>query len=148
MVFSRQVPTFLYLSYQKESIVDSQLYKMNKKNAVEPLCAVDFAFRRIGGKYKGRILWYIFNNEVLRFGELKRCIDDISTKMLTQTLRELEKDGLIFRKVYHEVPPHVEYTLTDAGESLLPFINQLREWGISQMEKENIPIKKHQIKKS
>ena len=75
-------------------------------------------------------------------------MSDINTKMLTQTLRELESDGLLYRKVYHEVPPKVEYTLTDTSESLIPFINQLREWGISQMEKENIPIRPHQIHKS
>jgi len=116
---------------------------MAENNLVEPVCAVDFAFRRIGGKYKGRILWYISNHEVLRFGELKKCMDDITTKMLTQTLRELESDGLLYRKVYHEVPPKVDYTLTDTTKSLIPFNNQLREWGVSQLEKENIPIRQH-----
>lgn len=117
---------------------------MVKNNLIEPVCAVDFAFRRIGGKYKGRILWYISNHEVLRFGELKRQMDDITTKMLTQTLRELESDGLIHRKVYHEVPPKVEYTLIGTSKILIPFINQLREWGVSQLEKENIPIRQHE----
>ncbi|WP_409515941.1 winged helix-turn-helix transcriptional regulator [Chishuiella sp.] len=116
-----------------------------KNNETEPMCAVDFAFRRIGGKYKGRILWYVSKYEVLRFGELKRLMNDITTKMLTQTLRELENNELLNRKVYHEVPPKVEYTLTETGKSLIPFINLLRDWGISQMEKENIPIRKHQV---
>jgi len=118
---------------------------MIKNNETEPMCAVDFAFRRIGGKYKGRILWYVSKYEVLRFGELKRLMNDITTKMLTQTLRELENNELLNRKVYHEVPPKVEYTLTKTGKSLIPFINLLRDWGISQMEKENIPIRKHQV---
>nr|WP_313384053.1 helix-turn-helix domain-containing protein [Chishuiella sp.] len=118
---------------------------MIKNNETEPMCAVDFAFRRIGGKYKGRILWYVSKYEVLRFGELKRLMNDITTKMLTQTLRELENNELLNRKVYHEVPPKVEYTLTETGKSLIPFINLLRDWGISQMEKENIPIRKHQV---
>lgn len=121
---------------------------MSENKIIEPICAVDFAFKRIGGKYKGRILWYIFNQDVLRFGELKRCMNDITTKMLTQSLRELESDGLLHRKVYHEVPPKVEYSLTETSKSLIPFIDQLREWGISQMEKENIPIRAHQIFKS
>ncbi|WP_409558139.1 winged helix-turn-helix transcriptional regulator [Chishuiella sp.] len=116
-----------------------------KNNETEPMCAVDFAFRRIGGKYKGRILWYVSKYEVLRFGELKRLMNDITTKMLTQTLRELENNELLNRKVYQEVPPKVEYTLTETGKSLIPFINLLRDWGISQMEKENIPIRKHQV---
>lgn len=120
---------------------------MKEKNIKEPVCAVDYAFRRIGGKYKGRILWHIYNNEVLRFGELKRRITDITTKMLTQTLRELENDNLLFRKVYPKVPPKVEYRLTDVSKSLIPFINQLREWGITQMKKENIPIREHEASK-
>lgn len=114
---------------------------MDKNNFKEPVCAVDYAFKRIGGKYKGRILWHISKHEVQRFGELKKRIDDITTKMLTQSLRELEHDGLVVRKVYHEVPPKVEYTLTESSKILIPFINQLRDWGISQMEKENIPIR-------
>ena len=120
---------------------------MKEKNTTESVCAVDYAFKRIGGKYKGRILWYINNNEVLRFGELKKRITDITTKMLTQTLRELENDGLLSRKVYHEVPPKVEYRLTDVSRSLIPFITLLREWGVAQMEKENIPMREHEASK-
>jgi DNA-binding HxlR family transcriptional regulator len=87
--------------------------KKEKENAI--ICPVDYAGRRIGGKYKARILWHVHRNKVLRYGELKRTIPDITTKMLTQTLRELEDDTLINRKVYHEVPPKVEYTLTEVG---------------------------------
>ena len=119
---------------------------MNKENSNIPVCAVDYAFRRVGGKYKGRILWYIHEYEVLRFGEIRKHIKDITTKMLTQTLRELENDGMIRRKVYHEVPPKVEYTLTETGAEIIPFINHLREWGEKQMVKENIPnILHHKI---
>ena len=90
---------------------------MSKKNYLEePVCSLDYAFRRIGGKYKARVLWYIYNeNNVLRYGELKRKIQNITSKMLTQTLRELEEDQLINRKVYREVPPKVEYSLTETG---------------------------------
>ncbi|HUH18337.1 helix-turn-helix domain-containing protein [Albibacterium sp.] len=101
-------------------------------------CSVDYAFKRIGGKYKGRILWYLHEQRVLRYGELGRTLPDITTKMLTQTLRELEADSLISRKVYHEVPPKVEYTLTEIGEELIPFISYLKEWGDKQIEKENL----------
>ncbi|RAJ08795.1 HxlR family transcriptional regulator [Chitinophaga skermanii] len=107
---------------------------------VQPICAVDYAFRRIGGKYKGRLLWYLHNHQVLRYGELRRSIVDITPKMLTQTLRELEEDGLIHREVYHEVPPKVEYRLTTVGQELVPFIEHLRDWGMQQMRKENIPM--------
>lgn len=112
---------------------------MSGEKSKTPICAVDYAFRRVGGKYKGRILWYLSNYEVLRFGELRRHIKDITTKMLTQTLRELENDGLVNRKVYREVPPKVEYSLTISSKELIPFINYLRKWGEIQMEKENIP---------
>jgi len=113
---------------------------MAKKNTGTPLCAVDFAFRRIGGKYKGRILWYLHMHKVLRYGELRRSIVDITTKMLTQTLRELEEDGLVHREVYHTMPPRVEYSLTPSSQELIPFINHLRQWGDRQMEKEGIPV--------
>lgn len=103
--------------------------KMNKNGKEAPNCSVDYAFRRIGGKYKGRILWHIHLNKVLRYGELKRTLPDITTKMLTQTLRELEEDFLINRKVFHEVPPKVEYTLTNMGGELIPVIRHLKEWG-------------------
>ncbi|MDO5106448.1 helix-turn-helix domain-containing protein, partial [Capnocytophaga sp.] len=111
-----------------------------KKDKTAPVCSVDYAFRRIGGKYKGRILWYLHKGEVLRYGELRKRLSDSTSKMLTQTLRELEEDGLVHRKVYHEVPPKVEYSLTEIGKELIPFIDYLRQWGEKQMAKssENI----------
>jgi DNA-binding HxlR family transcriptional regulator len=95
-------------------------------------CAVDYAFQRIGGKYKGRILW-VLREGTLRYGELKRAIIGVTPKMLTQTLRELEADDLISRKVYKEVPPRVEYALTEMGKELIPFIKLMRTWGESQI---------------
>lgn len=100
---------------------------MKNKNKMAQ-CAVDYAFQRIGGKYKGRILW-ILRDGILRYGELKRAVVGITPKMLTQTLKELEADQLIGRKVYLEVPPKVEYSLTETGKELIPFISQLRSWG-------------------
>ncbi|RFM27341.1 winged helix-turn-helix transcriptional regulator [Deminuibacter soli] len=109
-----------------------------QKNSNTGICAVDYAFRRIGGKYKGRLLWYLHNHKVLRYGELRRVIQDITPKMLSQTLRELEEDGLVHRKVFNEVPPRVDYSLTEVGMELIPFINYLRVWGDQQMAKSNI----------
>lgn len=106
-----------------------------------PTCSVDYAFRRIGGKYKGRILWYLYEHTILRYGELGRTMPDITTKMLTQTLRELESDNLIKRKVYHQVPPKVEYALSEVGMELIPFIQYLKDWGDKQMEKEQMEAK-------
>jgi DNA-binding HxlR family transcriptional regulator len=105
----------------------------------EPQCAVDYAFRRIGGKYKGRILWHL-RSDVKRYGELRRLMSDITPKMLTQALRELEQDALISRFVYHEVPPRVEYQLTQSGKELLPFIELLSKWATKKMEDQNIPV--------
>lgn len=104
------------------------------------MCAVDYAFKRIGGKYKARILWHIHRNKVLRYGEIKRTLPDITTKMLTQSLRELEDDSLINRKVYYEVPPKVEYTLTDNGKELIPSIKLIMEWGNRQMKKKKMNV--------
>jgi len=105
----------------------------NTKNNV-PLCAVDYAFRRIGGKYKGRILWHLRMGTILRFGELRRTLPDITPKMLAQSLKELEADKLVFSRRYHEVPMRVEYALTDTGAELIPFIDYLRAWGEKEIK--------------
>jgi len=100
-------------------------------------CPVDYAFQRIGGKYKARIL-YQLHDGVKRYGELKRLLPDISPKMLTQALRELELDVLIRRHVYHEVPPRVEYSLEPTGREMMPVILQLSQWAIVQMARQGI----------
>ncbi|MEO5777290.1 MAG: helix-turn-helix domain-containing protein [Flavobacterium sp.] len=110
------------------------LKKYNIKNYSKRnhYCPVDYAFQRIGGKYKGRIIWYL-KDGFLRYGELKRVVEGITPKMLTQTLRELEEDDLVSRKVYHEVPPKVEYSLSESGMELVPFVDQMRIWGEKQI---------------
>jgi DNA-binding HxlR family transcriptional regulator len=104
---------------------------MIMKSARKAYCPVDFAFQKIGGKYKGRILWFL-KDGVIRYGELRRKVEGISPKMLTQALKELEADALVERKVYHEIPPHVEYNLTPRGEQLIPAIDLLRLWAIAE----------------
>lgn len=105
-------------------------------------CAVDYAFQRVGGKYKGRILW-VLRNGFLRYGEIKRAVIGITPKMLTQTLKDLEDDELVSRKVYLEVPPRVEYALTATGAELIPLIKHLRDWGEIQITKEK--ARNHQV---
>ena len=100
------------------------------------ICPVDYAFQRIGGKYKGRILWCL-REGVLRYGELRRNLEGITSKMLTQTLRELQRDGLISRHAYAEVPPRVEYRLTPTGEELIPLIRQMSVWGERELARQN-----------
>ncbi|WP_436491403.1 winged helix-turn-helix transcriptional regulator [Chitinophaga sp. ARDCPP14] len=109
--------------------------KSGKNIHADTICAVDYAFQRIGGKHKGRVIYHL-RNGVKRYGELRRIMTGITPKMLTQVLRELEDDDLVTRHVYLEVPPRVEYQLTDTGSELLPFITLLSEWGRKQMGRE------------
>ncbi len=124
--------------------------KINKNDSCSDVtCSVDYAFKRIGGKYKGRILWNLSNATILRYGELRKTLSDVTPKMLTQSLRELEDDELILRKVFHEIPPKVEYSLTSVGSELIPFINHLKLWGDKQRAKENkMKLKKQRITNS
>ena len=136
-VYLKKVCTILYLTYLKETNVDfhhDKNFIMVKKLKETPTCSVDYAFRRIGGKYKGRIMWHLHMKHVLRYGELKRTLPDITTKMLNQTLSELEEDELIIRNAYHEVPPKVEYNLSDVGKELIPIIEHLKTWGDKKMK--------------
>lgn len=83
----------------------------------------------ISGKYKMSILYALYRFEVVRYNELKRFLETISFKSLTNTLRELESDGLILRKEYPQIPPRVEYSLSEKGRSLIPILNALCTWG-------------------
>lgn len=91
-------------------------------------CPVRNILDRIGDKWSILILIVLNDGKVLRFKDLNKAIPDISQKMLTVTLRTLEADGLVTRKIYPEIPPRVEYKLTDIGISLLPHINTLTKW--------------------
>lgn len=91
-------------------------------------CPTEATLAVIGGRWKVPILWNLFKG-TLRFGELSRSLPAATQKMLTQQLRELEKDGLVLRKVYAEIPPRVEYSLTPMGRSLEPVLLALTEWG-------------------
>ncbi len=82
----------------------------------------------IGGKWKILILWYVAFYKVQRFGELMRRLDGITQSTLTKQLRELEKDGFLHREIYKEIPPKVEYTLTELGESFVPVLQTMMAW--------------------
>ena len=96
---------------------------------------IDAALEIIGGKYKVAILYYI-RESVLRFGELRRLMPLATKRMLTKQLRELERDGMIDRKVFRQVPPRVDYSLTKEGESIVPILEDLCEWGKRRMRKQ------------
>jgi DNA-binding HxlR family transcriptional regulator len=90
--------------------------------------AVENALAYIGGRWKLLILFQLFGGRVRRFSELEQAIPDVSQKMLTQQLRQLEADGLVLRTVYQQVPPKVEYRLTEWGQSLCPVLDALLRW--------------------
>ena len=100
-------------------------------------CPVGITLELIGGKYKALILWHLSNGK-LRFSELKKVITSATPKMLTQQLRELESQDLIHREVYPVIPPHVEYSLTELGKSLMPVLTSMRDWGADYLRSKNV----------
>lgn len=99
----------------------------------EVVCEMEITLSVIGGKWKPLILYYLGDEGTKRFGQIKSFINKISQKSLTNQLRELENDGLINRTIYPEVPPKVEYSLTQKGETLLPILEKMCEWGEKNM---------------
>jgi DNA-binding HxlR family transcriptional regulator len=95
----------------------------------EALCPTEYTLKVIGGRWKVTILYHLFLG-VKRFSELQRTLTGITQKMLTQQLRELEKDGIVHREIYPQVPPKVEYSLTALGTSLKPVIEAMCDWGM------------------
>lgn len=91
-------------------------------------CGIDITLAVVGGKWKASILWHLAQG-TMRFSDLQRQFSDTTRKMLTQQLRELELDGLVHRKVYPQVPPKVEYSLTPRGRSIHPILEQMCTWG-------------------
>lgn len=88
----------------------------------------------IAGKWKLDILWHL-HQKTYRFGELQKRMSEVTRGVLTQQLRELERHGLVYREVYKEVPPKVEYSLTDIGRSFMPIFKALGEWGKSYLDR-------------
>ncbi len=101
---------------------------MEKANAVTNKCPMSTAMKVLNGKWKMLILWYL-SRRTTRFNELQRKLPNITQKTLTLQLRELEKDGIISRNVYPEVPPRVEYSLTELGETIKPILKAMCRWG-------------------
>lgn len=98
-------------------------------------CPVETGIELLSGKWKGRILWKLHVEKRMRFGELRRALGNITEKMLAAQLRELESVNLVNRKVYTEVPPKVEYSLSEFGESLTPILDKFAAWGVENREK-------------
>ena len=114
-------------------IVDDQ-EKVFVLEGKEYHCAMDITMDYIGGKWKTVVLWYL-RKDRKRFSELRRLIPNITEKMLSIQLKDLENDGIVKRKVYPEVPPRVEYYLTDFGKTLIPLLDEIAKWGRLLAEK-------------
>jgi len=91
-------------------------------------CPVEFTLDVIGGKWKGILLYHLIDG-TKRFNEFRRICPNITQRMLTLQLRELENDGIVHREVYQQVPPKVEYSLTEFGTTLMPIILSMKQWG-------------------
>lgn len=107
-------------------------------------CPVTATMDVMGGKWKLLIL-HLINNDINRFGKMGMMLKDISKQMLTTQLRELEHDGIIDRIIYPEIPPRVEYTLTEKGKTLLPIIELMKDWGTEnilnkKMDSSNVEV--------
>ena len=115
----------------EDTIIDYQYIKMKKiEENIQPLdkCPIRTVLDRFGDKWSILVIMILSKNGTLRFNEINKLMADISQKMLTVTLRTLEADGLVSREIFPEVPPRVEYQLTNMGYSLVPHIKGLSDW--------------------
>lgn len=107
---------------------------MAKAISLENTCPMELGINVLSGKWKLRILWHIHNQKTIRFNELQRKLGHITTKTLTDQLRELEAQKIIKRTVYPEVPPKIEYSFTELGETLEPVFQSLCDWGTQYLQ--------------
>lgn len=114
-------------------VQDHSQCHMNERCSKYEMCPITLVHKLISGKWKILILWYLMPSP-LRFSDLRRKLPDVTQKMLTQQLRSLESDKLIYRKVYPVVPPKVEYGLTESGKGLIPVLETMYSYGIDYLE--------------
>ena len=103
---------------------------MAKSESIEDICPMELGINILSGKWKLQIIWKIYTKETLRFNELQKSLGNITTKTLTQQLRQLEGEKIITRTVYPEVPPKVEYSLSEIGKTISPVLKSLCDWGM------------------
>ncbi len=112
---------------------------MYRWNGKDYKCPIETTIDVIGGKWRSLIIWHL-NKEVLRFSEIQRIVPGISKKVLSEHLRDLEKNDFIERRVYPEVPPKVEYLITEKGRGLGEILDAMEKWGKNLLEKEGEKI--------
>jgi DNA-binding HxlR family transcriptional regulator len=123
----KTVRTIKIGTIRKDS-VNMSMAEFNEKGTIQET-SFGYTLSVIGGKWKMLILYLLAENQPVRFNDMKRRIGSITFKTLSSQLKELEADGMVKRKEYPQIPPKVEYSLTPKGESLLPLLEQLCEWG-------------------
>ena len=112
--------------------------KIKREKTEDKLCLAKYLTKALGGRWKLYILFILDNGGTVRFGQIKKKLDNISNVMLSKTLKELERDGIIIRHQYNEVPPHVDYTLTVKGKDVIPALIMLSDWAQKYMKEESI----------
>jgi DNA-binding HxlR family transcriptional regulator len=119
---------YRYILYTMESEAIMRNRKSGYGPACEDGCPVEFTLDVIGGKWKGVLLYHLIDS-TRRFNEFRKLSPGITQRMLTLQLRELEEDGIVHREIYRQVPPKVEYSLTEFGRTLVPIILLMKQWG-------------------
>lgn len=109
-------------------------------------CPFEVLINLISGKWKIIILWHLNKDGFKRFNEFQKILPDASSKVISTQLRQLEDDGLIYRKIYPEVPPKVEYYITDLGKSLWPILLSMQEWSLDFLKEKNIEVDDYILK--
>jgi DNA-binding HxlR family transcriptional regulator len=120
---------YFLIKYEKNEYRGGNMDGKTLYNSRLDDCPLTFALNLIGGKWRLPIIWALSKNGTMRYNELRRSIGGITNMMLTQSLRELESYGIVYRKQYMEIPPRVEYSLTQSGENLIPALKALASWG-------------------
>ncbi|MZQ74721.1 MAG: HxlR family transcriptional regulator [Peptoclostridium sp.] len=103
--------------------------RLHKVSCSNYRCEIEVTLEILCGKWKALLIWNLSRNNVIRFNEFKRLIPDITQKMLSQQLRDLEQNGLVQKTIYPQVPPAVEYSLTELGKELVPILEAMDKWG-------------------
>lgn len=120
--------------FMKRDLTPQEYINRIMKSDVSDNCPMRRTLELLSGKWRTHIIYELCKNEVCRFGELKRAVPRITNTMLTNTLRDLEEFGIVNRKQFNEIPPHVEYSLTEKGKALLPVFTELAKWGENNLK--------------
>jgi len=120
----------------KKNMTPEQFLQSLTVSDAKENCPVRRALELLNGKWRTHVLFELCRHPTLRFGEIKKAIPYITNTMLTSTLRDLEKLGIVDRQQFNEIPPHVEYSLSESGKALLPIFYEIAKWGEEHLSKE------------